>query len=444
MLKFETSSNKKELLEHPKRKQCGRNKIIFVVLVSIIIILSFLNLWQAGCFDSKSKSNIADECSGHGRKYNDLHQCECYECYSGANCEVPETDCMLSAASGQPFLLSEYWTKQRQDNKIPSLSIPIDWRMPYDRELIGPFHETAKDGLASELSQIIRRIHAKYNNVNITNTSLIFGQGASQLTTAAFYAYSRLKGKKITAFAANPYYFGYDEICYAVGEYQCQFNASLDLKHEDNIVEIVTFPNNPDGWEREQVYKDETSWAYDLVYHWPHYVDELQPLQAPISMFSLTKLTGHASTRFGWAFVQNGQMEVANTMAEWIAQSQRCMTVESVRRAYQILSHLEEHGDAYFDFIDEKMTKRWEVLVDILDGQNNYVLRSREGTFFAWIECEGKNETEIVSVFGKYNISPRLGSLFGQPGFVRMNMAQIEEIFDRIMIQFRLLVDSER
>eukprot|EP01084_Bolivina_argentea_P035000 64891_1 len=445
---MELSTDKTQLLTETNKKNKKRKKYLYVivaVLSAIVITLLILNLWQAGYLENEDEETIViNECSGNGHTYNDVTQCECFQCYSGNNCEIEESNCSISAGSGQPYLLIEYWTEKVRKNKIKPMITPADYRMPYN-QLRVPYTADDTAGLGGQLNQIIRRMHSQYHNVNMTDSVLIFGAGATQLNVATYAAYSEFLQRQITAFVQVPYYASYPRFCAAVGESRCVFNSSEQLNDEGNIVEYITIPNNPDGFHRERVYKNCTNFAHDLVYYWPMYYessDDLIPLDAPVSFFSITKLTGHAGTRFGWAFVKN--ISLAMEITGWIYRTQGSIQVDSVNRAYELLSYFEENGDEFFDFIRDRMKDRFDILLDIIEGQNNYILKSRIGAYFAWIECVGKNEIEIINVFASYNLSPNLGSAYGQPGFIRLGMTQFEGNFQRMMDRFRLLVDNER
>eukprot|EP01084_Bolivina_argentea_P034997 64888_1 len=449
---MEISTDKTELLA-TKRANDAKTKhriYIFIIIVfgTIIITLFILNLYQAGYLESDEETISITECSGNGHSYNDLNTCVCFQCYSGDNCEIETSDCTISAGSGQPYVLIEYWTEQVRKNKIKPMVIPADWRMPYDYNLFGPFDANDNNGLGGQLNQIIRSIHSKYHNVNLTDSYLVFGPGGTGVQTATYAAYSELLQTQIIAFDEVPYYFGYPSSCSAAGENRCVFSSSTDLIDEGNIVEFVTIPNNPDGFERERVYTNSSNWAYDLVYYWPHYIDanELIVMDAPISFFSATKLTGHASTRFGWAFVKN--FELATYMTKFISGVESGFPVDSAHRAYQFLNHIEEYGDEFFEFTRNKMKQRFDILLDILSDQSNYISRGRSGAFFAWIECINKNETQVMNLFRNYNMRPIAGSNFGASvspnSFVRIGMNQFEGNFVKMMDGMRLLVDDER
>ena len=112
----------------------------------------------------------------------------------------------------------------------------------------------------------------------------------------------KIKGTQIIAYARNPYYYLLQTRCRAATSMYCTWNVSNELENEvDKIVEMVTIPNNPDGKEYEPWY-DTDAIGHDLVYYWPHFyeAEDIYPRNVAYAMFSFTKMTGHAASRFGF------------------------------------------------------------------------------------------------------------------------------------------------
>lgn len=67
-----------------------------------------------------------------------------------------------------------------------------------------------------------------------------------------------------------------------------------------NFIEFVTVPNNPDGRLKKAVLEGPHVKAiHDHAYYWPHFTPIPAPADEDLMIFSLSKLTGHAGTRFG-------------------------------------------------------------------------------------------------------------------------------------------------
>lgn len=73
------------------------------------------------------------------------------------------------------------------------------------------------------------------------------------------------------------------------------------LDNNTRFIEFVTSPNNPDGKLNEAVLDGpNVKHIYDRAYYWPHYTPIPSPADEPLMLFTLSKLTGHAGTRFGY------------------------------------------------------------------------------------------------------------------------------------------------
>lgn len=74
-----------------------------------------------------------------------------------------------------------------------------------------------------------------------------------------------------------------------------------------NFIEFVTSPNNPDGQLQKAILKGGRSSTvkriHDLAYYWPHYTPIPAPLDEDLMIFTLSKLTGHSGSRFGYYFI---------------------------------------------------------------------------------------------------------------------------------------------
>lgn len=75
----------------------------------------------------------------------------------------------------------------------------------------------------------------------------------------------------------------------------------LNISEAGKVIEFVTSPNNPDGKLNKAVlHGPNASAIYDRVYYWPHFTAIPNPADDDLMLFSLSKLTGHAGSRFGY------------------------------------------------------------------------------------------------------------------------------------------------
>lgn len=75
------------------------------------------------------------------------------------------------------------------------------------------------------------------------------------------------------------------------------------------FIELVTSPNNPDGEMRNAVLRGPSvKKVHDLAYYWPHFTPIPHPADQDLMIFTLSKLTGHAGSRFGYATNSSNQI----------------------------------------------------------------------------------------------------------------------------------------
>lgn len=159
-----------------------------------------------------------------------------------------------------------------------------------------------KEGPIEFVRHVIKDLHDKYHPGLITDKSkIVVGSGASQLISCFFHL-----NKK--SHALSPFWF---RIPIMATMHSSSVEYVSNLEHIESI-KLITYPNNPDG--SLFVGNNYQDW-YDAVYLWPWYFDDNDKYIAAVSkltkapknvtMFSLSKMTGHCGTRFGWAVVND-------------------------------------------------------------------------------------------------------------------------------------------
>lgn len=70
---------------------------------------------------------------------------------------------------------------------------------------------------------------------------------------------------------------------------------------EGPYIELVTSPNNPDGYPRRSVVNRSNGLLiHDLAYYWPQYTPiSSSPSDHDLTLFTVSKSTGHAGMRIG-------------------------------------------------------------------------------------------------------------------------------------------------
>ena len=78
-------------------------------------------------------------------------------------------------------------------------------------------------------------------------------------------------------------------------------NASRNSTDGDGFIEFVTSPNNPDAQLRRAVLGGSSAATiFDNAYYWPHFTHLPAPSDEDVMMFTMSKPSGHAGSRFGY------------------------------------------------------------------------------------------------------------------------------------------------
>ena len=429
--------------------------------------------WQPAAIVTTAPELRADPtspypCSGHGIVYPveeaslDGH-CECHSGWMGRDCAQPDTSRNVVAQAGTPILFEEYWYAHQEANMVTT---PF-YRLGYEarNEPMSGRHEDW-DTQMEILEQAIRATHRLAGNVaNIDSYHIVIGAGSSPLIPASFYAL--YEGRDIEITGGNPWYSGYPGA--VRGMDNSHFTWTPQPTGRKPVVEMITAPNNPDGDVHGPTYAGSMP-VYDRAYWWPHFTP-VSPVEDDIMLFTLSKLTGHAGTRIGWALVKDG--DVAAKMAANVFATGR-ISHDAMLRGATLLNHLVESAGGPLWFAMEKMDGRWDRLVDIFctdnntDGsvctprnprfvlENTRVRRVEMDTFtgrerrpsdpYMWLRCA--NPADVRA--GCHNVMSAAGMDFSSgvsygadPGtHIRLELLMAEDTFDVVAQRLRTLVQG--
>ncbi|XP_021771466.1 tryptophan aminotransferase-related protein 3-like [Chenopodium quinoa] len=219
-------------------------------------------------------------------------------CYTSPDCSILSLPCVANADGGNPIYMEPFWMNKKESGGV----LVSGWhRMGYT--YINPYAET----LSTELEKYIRKLHKLVGNAETEGRHIVFGTGSTQLLNAAVYALSSNSSNPAFVVTSTPYYSTYKEQTemYQSRAYEYKGDTSL-WKNKTNseivkFIEFVTSPNNPDGQLKESVLEGPSvKTIYDRVYYWPHYTAIPTLAAEDLMLFSMSKLTGHAGSRFGY------------------------------------------------------------------------------------------------------------------------------------------------
>ena len=318
-------------------------------------------------------------------------------------------------------------------------------RTPYELKsgLIPPEPMEAV-GVDKYLRESIINIHKFANNAETEGYYIVYGQGGTQLINAAAYALAYIAEKQLPVFAQVPYYGQYK----AWAEFNSlnnYWNSSLNqIEHENEIIEFVTTPNNPDGSMRTPYYSNSTNLVYDMVYYWPSWTTVTEKANHDIMLFSLSKLSGHAGSRFGWALVKD--FEVAKAMRSLINLLNIHTSLDTAHRAITILDAMVAEDGAFFTAISDIMQHRYSQIIPLFSQQSRFSLESTTDPatwFYLWIKCNsGEN---CYNAFLDGGIAGEPGSLYGgTDDYVRIQLTERSVDYNVLFTRLsKLLINSQ-
>ncbi|KAK7380538.1 hypothetical protein VNO78_33051 [Psophocarpus tetragonolobus] len=450
------------------RKTSPMNNTSCIVTLFMIVLCASNVFVCRGEWEPTWSTKAAEEaeavaaiaCSGHGRAYLDglilkgmkKPVCECNACYGGSDCSKLLSNCSADAGSGDPYFLEPFWMERAASSAI----LVSGWhRMGYtysDRTYISEL-----------LVKYIKKFHATVGNAITEGKYIIFGSGSTQLLSAAVYALSPTSSHSpAKVLATAPYYYVYRT--------QTQFFNSRDFSYEGDtslwknktdknslFIEIVTSPNNPDGKLNKGVLQGpNVKTIHDRAYYWPHFTAIPSPADDDLMLYTISKLTGHAGTRFGWAIIKD--KAVYEKMSTYMDVNTMGVSRDAQLRALKLLDvALEEDGKQIFQFGYSTLRDRWIRLKKTISKTKRFSLQklsSQYCTFFkkerdpspayAWFKCERKEDKNCYKILEAAGINGRKGSLYGaEDRYVRLGLIRSKDDFEILINQLKVLVAKE-
>ncbi|CAM6113929.1 unnamed protein product [Calypogeia fissa] len=422
-------------------------------------------------------------CSGHGTIEVDyetgLHSCRCHQCFTGRDCSSTDNGCTVDAYQGDPTMFEDYWLHNGDESSTTEI---FGWQQL-------SYYANSKQFffVQTQLDQVIRRLHDVVGNAVTDGRHIVIGVGSTQLLQAALYALSSPPSlgssttTPMSVVSEAPYYSAYpmqtDYLksgLYRWAGDAAKFKQSTSEVDEAAYIELITSPSNPTGEIRKAVVNGTRGvLVHDLAYYWPHYVPITAPADDDLMLFTMSKNTGHAGTRIGWAIVKD--LDVAKRMAKFIelnsigvskdAQIRSTQILRSVIMAYKgddrmldertMSGAVEVHAESkqgLFHFGASEMAFRWRRLrYALASGVRFSLLPEFESAYcaffkqtrittpaFAWLRC---NEEEDCEKFlGLHGILTRGGFHFGaDASFVRISMVDRRSTFEILIDRLEAL-----
>uniref|UniRef100_A0ACD5W0Z7 Uncharacterized protein n=1 Tax=Avena sativa TaxID=4498 RepID=A0ACD5W0Z7_AVESA len=413
----------------------------------------------------EAESVAVTGCSGHGRVFLDgivgedgRPGCECNTCFQGADCSVRTPDCTVNADSGDPMFLEPYWMRHAEASAV----VFSGWhRMSY-RATNGLFQSV-------ELERSIERLHRAVGNAVPDGKHMVFGTGSVQLISALVYALSpdSNSGSSASVVATAPYYPAYRTgiVLFDSRENHWEGNtarwangtAGNSTKKNEDVIEFVTSPNNPDAVLRRPVVGGASA-IVDHAYYWPHFTHIPAPADEDVMLFTVSKLSGHASSRFGWALIRDEK--VAQRAKDYIMQNTMGASRDTQLRMLTIINAIlaNLHGEEdIFAFGQDVMTAKWRRLNAVVSRSRRISLQKippQYCTYFgnirepspayAWMKCEMEEDGDCYEMLLKAKIVTRSGIWNDASSrYTRISLLKSQDDFDLLLERLTELVDAE-
>ncbi|KAF8663075.1 hypothetical protein HU200_055669 [Digitaria exilis] len=355
-------------------------------------------------------------------------------------------DIRVVGCSGDPTMFEEFW---RATGDAAEIVIPGWQTMSYFSD-VGNVCWFLEPGFDHE----VRRLHRLVGNAAADDGyHVLVGTGSTQLFMAALYALSPPNAASpMNVVSTAPYYSSYPAVTDFLQSGLFRWAGDANSFHGDAYIELVCSPNNPDGTIREAVLSSGSGVAvHDLAYYWPQYTAITKRADHDIMLFTVSKSTGHAGTRIGWALVKD--REVAKKMTKFIELNTIGVSKDSQLRAAKVLravsdayelpeARTEEHR--LFDYGRRKMVERWRMLRDAAAASGIFSLPDETSGYcnftkdkaatnpaFAWLRCDREDVEDCASFLRGHKILTRSGSQFGaDPRYVRVSMLDRDDAYD--------------
>ncbi|KAL8058316.1 hypothetical protein ABFX02_03G010300 [Erythranthe guttata] len=392
-------------------------------------------------------------CSGHGKAFldglivNGNPICECNTCYGGSDCSVFSPDCSADANMAKFILkplrhiryigIDKKWNTYSQFYSKTQVWYILGMGIPIPTGMLIP-------KIIGLVIPPLPHVHKVAKNAITKGKYVVFGGGSTQLLAAAVYALSMNLSSSASVVASAPYYPLYRLQTNYFQNAHFRFDEDASLRNnssystEANVIEIVTSPNNPDGNLKAAVSQGPSvKVIYDHAYYWPHFTAIPSPVDEDVTIFTMSKLTGHAGSR---------DEKVYEVMKTYMSIASIGISREAQLRALQLMKViLDGNGTHIFDYAAiVSLSSRFSIQEIPLLFCNFFEKVRGPSPAYAWVKCEREEDTNCIEVLLAANILSREGSLFSvEDRYVRLSLLKSDDEFNLLMHHLGKLVAEE-
>jgi len=288
------------------------------------------------------------------------------------------------------------------------------------------------DPITIDLEASLRQTHKKYKNAITDNKEFVLGNGAMQILLAIMYAIQAKENKPINIYAEKPYWARFKVLAQLANHELHWCDKHPGYK---NSLEIITVPNNPDNNDTPCLYRSQYR-ITDLCYNWPQYTDQVQ-YDEDIMVFGLAKMTGHAGSRIGWAWIKD--KEIAELVQGYIEVTTSGVSLDSQQKAIAVLDDINEDT---FKTAKKVLTYRWKRFKKEADQLTDEFTTLNNSGMFIWCKVkDGDGPRTFKRCSKSLGVS---GEGFGMDrSYVRLNLGCEKERFDQFIDNLKKYLTSK-
>jgi L-tryptophan--pyruvate aminotransferase len=270
-----------------------------------------------------------------------------------------------------------------------------------------------KDAESSEaLIDAIKRLHIKYNNTDNHDGYILITNGASQAISAAGYAFNKGKAEMHGCIDAKPLrleapYWGRIPTLlkagFKFGDDWCTARLTNKNWSYETDAEFLTSPSNPSCKKLTLNPKSKFT-ILDSCYNWPQYAT-VHKQRADIEIYSMSKLSGFAGLRIGWALIKD--KEVYEAMKQYVYLSTIGVSAAAQAVAVSVINELSTNEYWLRNSMNE-LDGRWSKITSVLNGKKSVKMAGDSSGMFLYLQVP-----EMSSFLTQINTKGSNGLLFG-------------------------------
>ncbi len=244
---------------------------------------------------------------------------------------------------------------------------------------------------SNELINSIKRLHDKYNNTDNHNGYVLITNGASQAISAAGYAFNKGKAEDYGCIDRKqlriepPYWGRIPNLLKAGFNFDRSSLVTAVLVNnyylKESCPEFVTSPSNPTC--KSLTLNPKANFTIlDSCYNWPQYTTTRKQ-SADIELYSMSKLSGFAGLRIGWALVKD--KEVYEAMKEYVYLSTIGVSAASQSVAVNVINEL-VNNEYWLKNSMQELDDRWALITKTISGKKSVKLDGESRGMFLYLQ----------------------------------------------------------